>query len=198
MQKINPAQYQPNLPMQKLILEDNPGEEAVPMDVVFVGGGPAGLAGAIELARLAKKDAEDGGGLGELEIGVLEKAERLGDHCLSGAVVNPTGYPFWTDHFVCPGQATIPVAPDEYEWEIERGPEYRRSSGRVKVKAGETAEVKVTLTPIASLRDEGWCSGDLHVHRPVSEIEQLMSAEDLDFAPVIGWWNSPAPNAVAA
>ncbi len=89
MQRIIPAEYQPSLPMKKLILEEAPGEEAVPLDVVFVGGGPAGLAGAIELARLAKKDAENGGSLGELEIGVLEKAERLGDHCLSGAVVNP-------------------------------------------------------------------------------------------------------------
>ena len=89
MQKIIPAQYQPELPMKKLILEEAPGEEAVPMDVVFVGGGPAGLAGAIELARLVKKNAENGGDLVELEIGVLEKAERLGDHCLSGAVVNP-------------------------------------------------------------------------------------------------------------
>lgn len=85
-----PARYQPGLPMGKLIREEAPGEDAVPMDVVFVGGGPAGLAGAIELARLAKKDAEEGGGLGAIEIGVLEKAERLGDHCLSGAVVNPT------------------------------------------------------------------------------------------------------------
>ena len=92
MNKVIPAQYQPELPMKKLILEEAPGEESVPMDVVFVGGGPAGLAGAIELARLAKKDAEDGGDLGELEIGVLEKAERLGDHCLSGAVVNPMAF----------------------------------------------------------------------------------------------------------
>ena len=80
MQKIIPAQYQPGLPKKKLILEEAPGEEAVPMDVVFVGGGPAGLAGAIELAKLVKKDAENGGGLGEIEIRVLEKAERLGDH----------------------------------------------------------------------------------------------------------------------
>jgi electron-transferring-flavoprotein dehydrogenase len=55
------------------------------MDVVFVGAGPAGLAGAIELARLVKQD----GSLGELNIGVLEKAGSLGEHNLSGAVVNP-------------------------------------------------------------------------------------------------------------
>ncbi len=59
------------------------------MDVLFVGAGPAGLAGAIELARLAKRDKDNGGALGELEIGVLEKADSLGEHCLSGAVVNP-------------------------------------------------------------------------------------------------------------
>lgn len=59
------------------------------MDVLFVGGGPAGLAGAIELARLVRRDAESGGGVGEIEIGVLEKSEVLGEHCLSGAVVVP-------------------------------------------------------------------------------------------------------------
>ena len=53
------------------------------LDVVIVGAGPAGLACAIELAKLAKADAT------ELNIGVLEKAEALGEHSLSGAVVNP-------------------------------------------------------------------------------------------------------------
>jgi len=86
---IVPARYQPALPIERFIRAEPPDEEAVPMDVVFVGGGPAGLAGAIELARLVKKDKEAGGGLGDVEIAVLEKAETLGAHCLSGAVVNP-------------------------------------------------------------------------------------------------------------
>ena len=86
---IIPARYQPALPKEKLILAEKPDAESVDMDVVFVGGGPAGLAGAIHLAKLIKADNESGGTLGEINIAVLEKAESLGEHCLSGAVINP-------------------------------------------------------------------------------------------------------------
>ena len=90
--RVRPSDHQPALPLDRFIVEDQPDAEAVPMDVVFVGAGPAGLAGAIELARLVKKDEEEGGGLGPVEIGVLEKAAQLGEHCLSGAVVNPRAF----------------------------------------------------------------------------------------------------------
>lgn len=86
---ILPSQYQPALPLDRLILKERPGPEAVPMDVVFVGAGPAGLAGAIELARLVKREKESGEGIGDVEVAVLEKSGGLGEHCLSGAVVNP-------------------------------------------------------------------------------------------------------------
>jgi electron-transferring-flavoprotein dehydrogenase len=89
--RVIPAEFQPPLP-SSFISREPLDAEAVPMDVVFVGGGPAGLAGAIELARLIKEDTEKGGTLGETQIAVLEKASGLGEHSLSGAVVNPRAF----------------------------------------------------------------------------------------------------------
>jgi len=82
---IVPAHFQPALPVDHFIRADAPSAEAVEMDVLFVGAGPAGLAGAIELARLVEADDS----IGPIEIGVIEKAGSLGEHNLSGAVVNP-------------------------------------------------------------------------------------------------------------
>lgn len=91
MAQFTPKDFQADLPMTDLIINKKPeGDDVVPLDVVFVGAGPAGLAGAIELARLVKKDQEAGGStLGDIQIGVLEKAAQLGGHNLSGAVINP-------------------------------------------------------------------------------------------------------------
>ena len=88
MAKIVPARYQPTLPLDKLILNDGAdgAGDRMELDVLIVGAGPAGLACAIELARLSKADGT------ELNIGVLEKAEALGEHSLSGAVVNPRAF----------------------------------------------------------------------------------------------------------
>jgi electron-transferring-flavoprotein dehydrogenase len=72
-----------------LIRSDPPGAEALEMDVVFVGAGPAGLAGAIELARLVRREQATGSGFPDVNIAVLEKAGSLGEHSLSGAVINP-------------------------------------------------------------------------------------------------------------
>jgi len=87
--RLIPADHQPPLPRDQLVLTEAPGEERIDVDVVFVGAGPAGLAGAIHLAQLVKQGNEAGDGPGDVSIGVLEKAASLGEHCLSGAVINP-------------------------------------------------------------------------------------------------------------
>ena len=88
-EQLNPAEFQKGLPTDTLILREGPQSDDTPLDIVFVGAGPAGLAGAIELARLIKQDNMEGEGIGQIEIGVLEKAGELGGHSLSGAVINP-------------------------------------------------------------------------------------------------------------
>ena len=57
--------------------------EELPIDVLFVGGGAASLAGALHLNRQAKENNLD------LEIAIIEKANEIGSHSLSGAVVDP-------------------------------------------------------------------------------------------------------------
>jgi electron-transferring-flavoprotein dehydrogenase len=54
------------------------------VDVVIVGAGPAGLSAACRLMQLAQQHEMD------LSVVVLEKAAAVGDHILSGAVIEPT------------------------------------------------------------------------------------------------------------
>jgi len=68
--------------------------ETLEVDVLFVGGGPAGLAGALKLSQLvaAQNERAGAGGappLGEISIAVLEKASAIGAHGISGCVLDP-------------------------------------------------------------------------------------------------------------
>ncbi len=68
--------------------EEKIEREQLEADVVIVGAGPAGLACALRLAELIQQNPGD---LSAENIYVLEKADELGMHSLSGAVMNPRG-----------------------------------------------------------------------------------------------------------
>jgi electron-transferring-flavoprotein dehydrogenase len=82
----------------------------MPVDVVIVGAGPAGLSAAIRLKQL--NDA--------LEVVVLEKGSEVGAHILSGAVIDPRALdellPDWRES--CP-LAEVPVTSNQH-WVLTR------------------------------------------------------------------------------
>ena len=91
-----------------------PDRDQLEVDVLFVGAGPASLAGAIRLGQLAKAAGR------ELEILVIEKAAEIGNHGLSGLVLDPKAItellPDWLEH--APIEA--PVGRDEM-WFMTKG-----------------------------------------------------------------------------
>ena len=62
---------------------DSEQREVLEVDFLFVGAGPASLAGALHLKNITKEKHPN------LSIAIIEKASEVGAHSLSGAVVDP-------------------------------------------------------------------------------------------------------------
>ena len=68
---------------------ENIERDTLEVDVLFVGAGPASLAGALRLRQLInKRNEEHNNALGEITIAVIEKGREIGSHIISGAVMD--------------------------------------------------------------------------------------------------------------
>jgi hypothetical protein len=95
--------------------------------------------------------------------------------------------PFWNDHFVFPGTVKLKLPKGTYRFELEHGPEYLARNGYFIIDNQSKDEKTVDLRRACNMADEGWWSGDLHLHRPTKEMELLMLADDLHVAGSATW-----------
>ncbi len=107
-----------------------------------------------------------------------------------GVAVKPPKAPFWKDHFVFDGEITLNLPRGNYTFEMERGAEYLDRSGYFTIEPFANDTKDIDMKRFVDMAKSGWYAGDLHVHRPLDQIELLMQAEDLHVAPVITWWNA--------
>ena len=85
----------------------------------------------------------------------------------------------------------VEVPSGKYTITVERGKEYVPLSKEVVV---EKAAVEVTL-PIRrwiNMAEQGWYSGDVHAHRSLADLPNLVLAEDLNVAMPLSHWVTAA------
>ncbi len=85
-----PAQFRPPVSAGEFIssVTARP-ENRIEVGVLFVGAGPASLAGAIRLAQLLEEAPAVKAALGEFPIAIIEKGKYPGAHLVAGAILNP-------------------------------------------------------------------------------------------------------------
>lgn len=85
----------------------------------------------------------------------------------------------------------VELPPGKYTITVERGQEYRTLS-RVVVLDHKPVHVTAKLERWIGMAERGWYSGETHVHRPLSQLPNVMLAEDLNVAMPLSYWVTEA------
>ena len=89
---------------------------------------------------------------------------------------------------------TADLPDGKYTLTIERGKEYRPIVESF-VERGETIRLNVKPERWMNMAQKGWFSGDTHVHRTLSNLSNVMPAEDLNVAFPVNQWVTRAYHA---
>lgn len=89
-----------------------------------------------------------------------------------------SAHPFITD-----------IPPGRYTITIERGKEYRTLFRLIRVE-DEPLEMEFPLHRWIDMAARGWFSGETHVHRRISELENVQLAEDLNVTFPVTFWTT--------
>ncbi len=85
----------------------------------------------------------------------------------------------WKDHMLIEGAVVLTLAPGDYQFELESGPEYRTHRGTFQIQQGATDHHVLAMRRFIDMKARGWWSGDLQVRRAASDLPLIMQAEDL-------------------
>jgi len=96
---------------------------------------------------------------------------------------------YYLGSFVVEGQTSLDLPPGHYKVIAEHGLEYGRHEEEVDVAAEGPSAVLVQLRPWIRMRERGWYSGDMHVHRSTKDAAALSLAEDLNICVIFTMWD---------
>jgi hypothetical protein len=140
------------------------------------------------LGQAALANARDG----RLELSAIDRdtgkpiAVRV--HLVNAATrrpVKPKGVPAFGDHFVFYDRIALELPLGNYQFVMERGPEYLERTGHFTIENYADDRKTVDMKRFVNMAKEGWYGGDLDILRSEREIEQLILAEDLHVAALV-------------